>query len=360
MASVHLLHRLPHLALALIATPLAAQTTVIVPCAADNTLYESPTGSLSNGSGPSIFIGMTAGPFVPQKRRALVRFNVAASVPAGAKILAASFSLNVVQTTAFPPIPVMGHRVLQAWGEGTSIATLGNGGQGAPATTGDATWLHSSWSTVFWATAGGDYDLTPSFTMSTPSFGIGTSPIAPGTVTDVQFWLDNPAQNFGWLLKTDEQFASTARRCDSRETTLGTPPSLSVTYVVPGQLATWGSGCPVGAGNFGFSYVGAPVGGTTIQLVQNNAPALTIGVNFFSLELDPIGSPLLPGCTIYLPLASLLSGPVFITDGAGNGSAPFGVPFGFPGYIVVSQSFAFDSASLLGFSLSNAGIAHLL
>lgn len=359
MAPVHLLLRLPHLVLALLAAPVAAQTTITLPCIADNTLYESPTGALSNGIGPSIFIGMTAGPIVPQKRRALVRFNVAGNVPAGAKVLAASFSLNVVQTTAFPPIPVMGHRVLQAWGEGTSLATLGNGGQGAPATPGDATWLHSNWSGVLWAAAGGDFAATPSFTMSTPSFGIGTSPIAPGTVTDVQFWLDNPAQNFGWLLKTDEVLASTARRCDSRETVLGTPPSLSVTYVVPGQLATWGSGCPIGAGNFGFSYVGAPVGGTVIQLVQTNAPAFTIGANFFSLELDPIGIPLLPGCTIYLPLASLITGPVFVTDAVGNGAAPFAVPFGFPGFIIVSQSFAFD-ANPLGFVLSNAGVADLL
>jgi hypothetical protein len=196
--------------------------------------------------------------------------------------------------------------------------------------------------------------------MSTPSFGVGTSPIAPGTVIDVQFWLDNPAQNFGWLLKTDEVFASTARRCDSRENTFGTPPSLSVTYVVPGQLATWGSGCQVGAGTFGFSYVGPPVGGTTIQLVETNAPPLTIGANFFTLELDPIGSPLLPGCTIYLPLANLITGPIFLTDAAGNGSAPFAVPFGFPGYIVVSQAFAFDNTNPLGFVLSNAGIADLL
>jgi hypothetical protein len=197
--------------------------------------------------------------------------------------------------------------------------------------------------------------------MSTPSFGIGTSPIAPGTVTDVQFWLDNPAQNFGWLLKVpNETLAATARRCDSRETVLGTPPSLSVTYVVPGQLATWGTGCPVGTGNFGFSYVGAPVGGTTIQLVQTGAPPVTIGANFFALELDPIGITLLPSCTIYLPLATMITGPLFITDALGNGAAPFAVPFGFPGYTVVSQSFAFDGASLLGFSLSNAGIADLL
>ena len=362
MASVHLLHRLPHLVLALLAAPLAAQTTVTVPCAADNTLYESATGALSNGRGPSIFIGMTAGnpTATPLIRRALVRFDVAASVPAGAKILAASFSLNVVQTTAFLPVNVMGHRVLQAWGEGTSVATLGQGGQGAPATAGDATWLHSSWPSVFWASAGGDWVPTPSFTMSTPSFGIGTSPVGPGTVADAQLWLDNPAQNFGWLLKTDEVLASTARRCDSRENALGVPPSLSVTYVVPGQLATWGSGCPVGAGNFGFSYVGPPVGGTTIQLVQTNAPPFSIGANFFTLELDPVGIPLLPGCTIYLPLASLISGPVFITDGAGNASSPFGVPFGFPGYIVVSQSVVLVNTNPFGFVLSNAGIADLL
>ncbi|HEX6813402.1 MAG TPA: DNRLRE domain-containing protein [Planctomycetota bacterium] len=355
---MQLLHPVPHLVLALLVTPLAAQTTVTVPCAADNTLYESPTGALSNGAGPSIFAGTNA-TTPPMARRALVRFDVAASVPAGATILSASLSVNVVQTTAFPPIPVAVHRVLQSWGEGTSVSTLGQGGQGAPATTNDATWLHRFWPSTLWTAAGGDFAPAPSFTIVTPAFGTGTSPISPGTVTDVQFWLNNPAQNFGWLLKTDELLASTARRMDSRENSVGTPPSLSVTYVVPGQLATWGTGCPVGAGTFGFSYVGSPVGGTTIQLVNTNAPPLTVGAVFFSLQLDPIGLPLLPGCTIYLPLTGLITGPIFVTDGAGNGSAPFGVPFGFPGFIVVAQSLAL-APSPLGFLLSNAAVADLL
>ncbi len=353
MTSAHFLRITPFV-LAALAAHLAAQTTVSVPCNLDNTLYESATGALSNGLGAGIFAGVNAN---NEKRRALVRFDVAGSLPAGAKVLAASLTVNVVQSTAFLPVNVAGHRVLQAWGEGTSIA-LGGGGGGAPSTAGDATWLHSLYPSTFWSTAGGDFTATPSFTMSTPSFGLGTSPIAPGTVIDVQFWLDNPAQNFGWLLKTDELFPSTARRMDSRQGTV--KPSLSVTYMVPGDVGIWGTGCPVGAGTFGFAFVGAPIGGSTIQLVQTNGPPVTIGANFFSLGLDPIGVPLLPACTVYLPLAQeIIPGSIFVLDGSGYASSPFGVPAGYPGYLVVSQSVALVN-NLLGFVLSNAGVIDLL
>ncbi|HEX5050894.1 MAG TPA: DNRLRE domain-containing protein [Planctomycetota bacterium] len=333
---------------------LACQTTVVVPCAADNTLYESLTGNLSNGAGAGVFAGVNGS---NQKRRGLMRFDVAAAVPAGAKIVSATLEINIVMTAAALPIDVMVHRVLQSWGEGTSVATGGGGGGGA-ATTGDATWLHRFWPSTLWTTPGGDFAPAPSFTMSTAPMSLATGPAGPGSVVDAQFWLDNPAQNFGWLLKTSEALAFTARRIDSKES-MGIPPNLTITYLMPGQLGTWGTGCPVGAGTFTFNYSGAPIGGTTIQLVQSAGPALGIGANFFSLGLDPVGATLLPSCKVYLPLAQeIIAGSVFFLDGAGGASSPFLVPAGFPGYLVVSQSVVLDN-NPLGFLLSNAGLADL-
>jgi hypothetical protein len=52
-----------------------AQTTVVLTADKDNTLYESPTGSLSNGAGSYLFGGVTGQPGI---RRTLVHFNVRA------------------------------------------------------------------------------------------------------------------------------------------------------------------------------------------------------------------------------------------------------------------------------------------
>jgi hypothetical protein len=338
-----------------IASTGAAQTTVNLTSNLDNTLYESPTGALSNGRGNSVYIGLTA---TGQKRRALLRFDVAGAVPAGSRILSATLSFNVIQSTVALPSPMDLHRVTRAWGEGTSIAS-GAGGGGTAATPGDATWIHAVNPGSFWTNAGGDFAAAPSFTMPLPDLGPGSSSPAPGATADVQSWLDNPSQNFGWLLKTDELQIQTARRVGSREN-VGQKPVLTVTYLAPGQTATWGTGCPVGAGTFGNAWVGAPIGGTTIQIAQTNAPVSSIGANYYSLDLDASGTPLpVAGCTVYLPLAQpLIPGNVFITSASGTASSPFAVPAGFPGFLVNNQA-AVITNNALGFVLSNSALALL-
>ncbi len=334
---------------------LTAQTTVSVPCNLDNTLYQSATGNLSNGKGPSVFSGVTATGSI---RRALLRFDVAGTLPANAVVLSAVVNLNVVQSTVFLPTPATGHRVLRAWGEGNSTAS-GPGGGGTAAATGDATWLHTFWSTSFWTTPGGDFAAAPSFTLAMPGLGAGSSNPSEQAAADVQSWLNNPSQNFGWLIKiADETVPSTARRISSREsaTTPPTPPTLSVTYLLPGQVGIVGIGCPVGSGTFQDAYVGTPTGGTTIQIVQTNAPVGTIGLNYLSLGANPAGVPLLPGCSIWLPLSQpLIAGNVFLTNAVGGATSPFPLPSGFPGFLITTQAVAID-ASPLGFTLSNAAV----
>ena len=61
----------------------AVADTVVVPCGRDNTLYESITGTVSNGSGPYFFVGMTTG---GERRRGLIRFDVASAIPAGSTV----------------------------------------------------------------------------------------------------------------------------------------------------------------------------------------------------------------------------------------------------------------------------------
>lgn len=332
---------------------LTAQTTVAVPCAADNTLYQSVNGDLSNGAGPGIFVGLTATGSI---RRAVLRFDVAAALPAGAKVLSARLDLNVAQSTVALPIAMTGHRVLQSWGEGTSIA-VGGGGGGAPATTNDATWLYRFWNTSQWTTPGGDFAASPSFTAAMPTLGAFSTDLSRAAAADVQSWLDTPATNFGWLLRTNEQLPSTAHRLDSRESP-GLKPSLSVTYLLPGQSGTWGVGCPGPLGNATAAWVGSPIGGQTMTIAKTNTAPLSVGADYFTLSLDPVGLTLLPSCTVWLPLAEVIPGGAFFTDAAGAGTSTLAIPPGFPGYMIDCQSAVLANTGL-GFVLTNSALTVL-
>lgn len=340
-----------------LATGLAAQTTVSVSCAADNTLYQDPLGSVSNGAGPGFFVGISG---VNQVQRAVLRFDVAAAVPAGASIVAARLNVEVQQSMLLSNLDVTAHRVLQAWGEGASVG-FGGGGAGAPAQPGDATWLHTFYPGSFWTTPGGDFAPVPSFTMPTPGSGPASSSDGPETVADVQFWLDNPAQNFGWLLKSNESLpAPTSRRFTSRTAGAGAKPTLTVTYIQSGQTGTWGTGCPTANGTFSFAYVGSMTGGSTVQLSHVNGPPLTVGVNYFALDLYQPGFLLQPSCPLYLPVTqNLIPGFIFVTDGAGAGSSFWQLPTIYPDLYFVTQSAALDN-SPFGLALTNAGIAKIL
>ena len=95
---------------------------------------------------------------------------------------------------------------------------------------------------------------------------------------------------------------------------------------------------------------------SSIGIVQTNATPNSIGANYFALDLDPIGSPLpLPGCTVYLPLAQIIPGNVFLTSASGTGGSSFNVPSGFPGYLINCQAAVLDP-NPLGFLLSNSAL----
>ena len=148
--------------------------------------------------------------------------------------------------------------ILQSWSEGTSTANVGvsGSGSGAPATPGDATWLHASFdptthdprapdgSLGHWSEIGivGNTPIDPA------DFGepAGSVPAAPylGPVVfssesmeaHINQWLADPVSNLGWLLLGDETVVgdnvSSARGFASRES--ATPPELTFEYrIVP-------------------------------------------------------------------------------------------------------------------------------
>lgn len=206
-----------------------AQTSVTLVADRDNTLYESET-PLSNGAGIHLFAGVTGVLGGSSLRRALLYFDVAGNVPAGATVTEVELMLYMSRTIASDQT-VSIYPVTTAWGEGTSDAPLEEG-EGAEATTDDATWLHSFFDTTPWTTPGGDFDdSTPSASTSVGDIGAYTWGSTPEMVADVQAWLDTPANNFGWIVIGGEGDTGTAKRFDSREN--GTPdnrPTLTIFF----------------------------------------------------------------------------------------------------------------------------------
>jgi hypothetical protein len=191
----------------------------------DNSLYEDPLGSLSNGAGIYLFAGLTAQPAI---RRALLQFDIAGNVPPGVTITDVSLSMRMSKTIV-GPIDMVLHRVVTDWGEGTTDAP-GEEGTGAPASGNDATWLHTFSPSSFWLVDGGDFD--PVSSASTPVGQIGnyTWASTPELIADVESWRDDPASNYGWIMIGDETMVS-AKRFDSRESV--SPPVLTVTWDSP-------------------------------------------------------------------------------------------------------------------------------
>jgi hypothetical protein len=199
----------------------------------DNTLYQyDPTeGDVSNALGQHFFAGETGmGDF----RRGVLAFDIAGNVPAGSTILAVTLSLNMSRTGLNTAQTVELHKVLADWGEGTSVAP-GEEGIGAPATPNDATWRHRFFDTIFWTTEGGDFSATVSATQSVGGVGVYTW-TSSQMRADVQSWLDNPANNFGWLVLGDESEIASAKRFDTRES--ASPPVLTIIYRPAGPRPT--------------------------------------------------------------------------------------------------------------------------
>lgn len=215
-----------------IAASAAAATIELTPNQ-DNSIYEvlnrTPDGVApnSNGAGSYLFAGRI---LTGELRRALIAFDVAGSLPAGATITDVTLTLQMSKTIA-GATPVGLHRLLADWGEGDSQAG-GEEGAGAPAQPGDATWLHTFYPSSFWAAEGGDFVGSPSSSQSVGGEGSYTWSSTPDLVDDVQSWLDSPSTNFGWLVIGSESAPPTAKRFNSRENGSGVP-TLSITYQAP-------------------------------------------------------------------------------------------------------------------------------
>ena len=218
----------------------------------DTTIYGNAfpeTDPLSNGSGSHFLAGVTGESNDFEVRRALLAFDVAGNLPANALIESAV--LQVTVSRAPPPAtrdgredPFFLHRALAPWGEGTSDPG-GLEGVGAPATPGDATWLHSRYegssvAGLRWAAAGGDFVAAPSANLQIGVNG-GYRFSAAQMTADVQGWLDDPSANHGWFLLGHETGDRTMRRFNTKDQPdAGSMPALRVTYSIIPEPATIG------------------------------------------------------------------------------------------------------------------------
>lgn len=255
--------------LLLAALPLSADVVTLV-SGRDGSLYSDPSGAVANGSGPILVVGRTGGTSTAPVRRALLRFDVAAAVPAGSIVHSAQLTLAFTSGNAGARTVEL-HRVEQNWGESTSSTTSG---QGAPAAVDDATWLHTFFPAATWTNAGGDFDASVSSQLIVDALGNYTWPSTAQAVLDVQGWLDQPASNFGWLLKLDvETVANTTKVFGSREAAADLErPKLLIDFTPPPVVAyctsqtsslgctpsiAW-SGLPSASAGAGFTLTLAP------------------------------------------------------------------------------------------------------
>jgi hypothetical protein len=203
--------------------------TVHLPATRDTTLIEDAEGDAANGSGSVFFAGSTNQPAFG-KRRGLVYFDVAATLPKNAIIDFAS--LRLYQESNNPqPIDVSLFRLLADWGEGVSSSS---GGRGKPAEINDSTWLFSHWPSRRWQQQGGEFLQQASATITVAGNGSYNWPGTSYLINDVRLWQQKPQQNFGWLVMGDENTPGTAKRFTSKESAeKDRHPVLLIKYHLP-------------------------------------------------------------------------------------------------------------------------------
>lgn len=205
-----------------------SQTTVTVTSSKDNTLYDFPGSTISNGAGDYFFAGKTAGDVI---RRGVISFDLASVIPPCAVIQSVSLKLHMSKTISGIN-PVQLRKITSDWGEGASDA-IGEEGQGTQAEENDATWMTTFYDTQFWINAGGDYSGTVSATANVNGIGFYTWGSNAQMISDVQGWVSGSSPQYGWLLLGDESVLPSIKRFDTKENdSVNFRPALTVTYTL--------------------------------------------------------------------------------------------------------------------------------
>ena len=289
----------------------------------------------------------------------MIAFDLGGSVPPCSTIVAVDLVLRVVQSPTPSQQAVDLHRLTADWGEAMSQAPGGQGG-GGPATPGDATWIHTSFNTQTWTNPGGDFLNVVSGTTMVGGAGSYTWSSA-GMVTDVQHWVDNPGQNFGWIVRTIETGTRTARAFATKEEQLNPTfrPQLRITYNPPrASVTSSGAGC---AGSGATPLTASTNGNPTIpnanfRLGMTGGPPGVINGYAFALRVANPPLALGGGCFVHIDPLTFLVG----AAGDANRSLLLPVPNAnaLLGAQLVAQGVVADAANLQPVS-SNALVLKL-
>jgi FtsP/CotA-like multicopper oxidase with cupredoxin domain len=203
------------------------QYSIEIVANADNVLYQSVTGTISNALGSHLFAGNNNNGI----RRPIISFDLS-SVPAGAHIDDAQIRLYCTSNTG-ASFPITLHKVNESWTEGTSQAG-GNEQNGTTALAGDATWLHRTYNSSFWTTPGGTFDATALATTSVNAQNVAFTWSSAALSELVDMWHHMPMMNQGLIFLGDEASTNNTKRFASRHVaTASQRPTLIVTYSFP-------------------------------------------------------------------------------------------------------------------------------
>jgi len=165
-------------------------------------------------------------------RRGLFRFDLS-SIPTGSAINSAQVQLTVTRVPGRSPADSTFDlfRLQADWNEGNK-----GGNNGAVASTGEATWNERMRSTASWITPGAMDDAVAissasAFVDDTRNASYTWS--GAGLVEDVQFWVDNPSQNFGWLMRSRAENSSRSVRGFAARQSGANTGTLVVNYTPP-------------------------------------------------------------------------------------------------------------------------------
>jgi hypothetical protein len=215
---------------------LYADSLMLIPVA-DTTLQEAfPNNNFGDGTTCTAGTRRRGG-----RTRMLLRFDIADSIPAGSTIDSVTLTLRVTSTPSGGANSMFDiNRVLVSWGEGNGSdhgGTVGGSGQ--------ATWNNRTGPGTAWTTAGGDFSPTASASRSIAGNGSYLFGSTPNMINDAQAWLDNPAINFGWILRTQSEGTFTTIRRFAARTDLANAPMLTIQFTPipePGSMALVGLG----------------------------------------------------------------------------------------------------------------------
>lgn len=168
------------------------------------------------------------------RNRALIKFDLAAALPAGATINSVQLRVNVLRAVDTEPRAFQLRRVLVPWTEAA------------------ASWEMRQAPAIAWGAPGGQIETdysdasSASTLLGNPTAWDVPTPFTwtstPEMIADAQDWLDHPVSNHGWMIfLDDESEPRTARLLASREhnDTMGSTngrPRLEVTFTTNAPL----------------------------------------------------------------------------------------------------------------------------